>query len=115
VPPAPDGDLTAYLGSLERVLAMAPARILPAHGPVVDDPCALLRQYLAHRRQREREIVEALRHGDAEPETIVTRVYKELKDELRSRARETVTAHLEKLEREGRAACRNGQWQLIEG
>ena len=114
VPPAPHGDLTAYLGSLERVLAMAPARILPAHGPVVDDPCALLREYLAHRRQREREIVEALRHGDTEPETIVARVYKELKDELRSRARETVTAHLEKLEREGKAACRNGEWRLIE-
>jgi glyoxylase-like metal-dependent hydrolase (beta-lactamase superfamily II) len=114
VPPAPYGDLTGYLRSLERVLSLDPARILPAHGPVIRAPDALLRRYIAHRRQREDAIVDALRHGETEPAAIVARVYTDLQDELRLRARETVMAHLEKLEREGRARCRNGEWRLVE-
>ena len=114
VPPAPYGDLAGYLSSLERVLALNPVRILPAHGPVIDDPGSLLRRYLAHRRERENQIIEAVRSGDTRLEAIVSRIYSGLSDELLSRARETVTAHLQKLEREGRAACRDDVWHMIE-
>jgi glyoxylase-like metal-dependent hydrolase (beta-lactamase superfamily II) len=114
VPPAPLGDLADYLASLERVLALNPLRILPAHGAVIDNPTALLRSYLAHRRKRESEIIEAVRVGDRRIETIVGRVYEGLTDELLARARETVAAHLQKLEREGRAACRDDVWHIIE-
>jgi glyoxylase-like metal-dependent hydrolase (beta-lactamase superfamily II) len=113
VPPAPHGDLAAYLASLERVRAMDPARILPAHGRVIDDPHKLLNYYLAHRRDRENQIVEAIRGGDTQPDAIVARVYADLKVELQSRARETVVAHLQKLEREGRAIQRNGHWSVV--
>jgi Beta-lactamase associated winged helix domain len=92
---------------------MDPARILPAHGRVIDDPHKLLNHYLAHRRDRENQIVEAIRGGDTEPDAIVARVYADLKVELQSRARETVVAHLQKLEREGRAIQRNGHWSVV--
>jgi glyoxylase-like metal-dependent hydrolase (beta-lactamase superfamily II) len=114
VPPAPLGDLADYLASLERVLALNPLRILPAHGAVIDNPTALLRSYLAHRRKRESEIIEAVRLGDRRIEAIVSRVYEGLTDELQARARETVVAHLQKLEREGRAACHDDVWNIIE-
>jgi glyoxylase-like metal-dependent hydrolase (beta-lactamase superfamily II) len=114
VPPAPLGDLTRYLASLERVLALNPMRILPAHGEVIDNPTVVLRSYIAHRRKRESQIIEALRLGDRRIKAIVSRVYEGLTDELRPRARETVAAHLEKLEREGKAACRNDEWHIIE-
>ena len=57
------GDLAAYLASLERVLALEPARLLPAHGPVIDDPERVLRGYIEHRREREQQILDALRVG----------------------------------------------------
>jgi endoribonuclease LACTB2 len=75
---------------------------------------AILLTYIAHRRKRESEIIEAVRHGDRQIEAIVSRVYKGLTDELLPRARETVAAHLQKLEREGKAACRDDAWHIIE-
>ena len=94
------------------MLALNPLRILPAHGAVIDNPTALLRSYLAHRRKRESEIIEAVRLGDRRIEAIVSRVY-ELTDELLARARNSCRASAE-LEREGRAACRDDVWHIIE-
>jgi glyoxylase-like metal-dependent hydrolase (beta-lactamase superfamily II) len=114
VPPAPFGDLADYLASLDLVLALNPRRILPAHGAGIDNPAVLLRSSIAHRRKRESEILEAVRLGDRRIEAIVSRVYEGLTDELLPRARETVAAHLQKLEREGRAACSDDVWHIIE-
>jgi glyoxylase-like metal-dependent hydrolase (beta-lactamase superfamily II) len=112
IPATMHGDLAAYLASLERVIALEPARLFPAHGPVIDDPVRLLRSYLQHRRDREDQIVDALRAGAATPDEIVLRVYQGLAESLRPLARESVTAHLIKLEREGRAHFRE-TWQLL--
>lgn len=114
VPPNLQGDLIAYLQSLERVLALGPARLLPAHGPVIDDPASVLRGYLEHRRERERQIVAVLREGVARPEDIVVRLYRGLKETLVPMARESVLSHLIKLEREGRAARREEAWHMID-
>ncbi len=114
IPSSADGDAAAYLNSLERVRALNPSRILPAHGPVIEEPASLLRTYIRHRRQREGQIVDALRGGDNEPDAIVARIYQRLDDTLRARARETVIAHLRKLEREGRVALHNDSWHMIE-
>ena len=54
IPSALGGDLIAYIRSLERVMALNPSQIFPAHGPVITNPGVLLRGYLAHRQQRER-------------------------------------------------------------
>jgi glyoxylase-like metal-dependent hydrolase (beta-lactamase superfamily II) len=113
IPAAHEGDLTAYLASIERILALQPARLLPAHGPVIEDPARLLHAYVAHRREREEQIVEALRAGDATAEAIVARVYAGLPAPLADAARESVTAHLVKLQREGRVRRVGDDWHII--
>lgn len=114
IPPNLRGDLTDYLASLERVLALKPARLLPSHGPVIDDPDVVLRGYIEHRREREEQILTALRAGEATPEALVPLIYRGLKEALLQVARETVLAHLIKLEREGRAGRRDDLWHIIE-
>lgn len=112
--PAIYGDLAAYLASLERVLALAPARILPAHGPVIDDPESLLRAYIAHRLEREQQIIDALRRGDRRVDAIVARLYQGLGEDLLARAQETVGAHLRKLEHDGRAGRHGDEWHIVQ-
>lgn len=114
IPASPHGDLDAYLRSIERVVALQPARILPAHGPEIDDPLTLLHSYLTHRRERETQIVEALRRGETCVDAIVAGIYTGLRRDLLPRARETVIAHLEKLEHEGKARRHDDTWHIIE-
>jgi glyoxylase-like metal-dependent hydrolase (beta-lactamase superfamily II) len=106
------GDLGRYLASLERLLSLAPRRLLPAHGPAIDDPHTILTGYLEHRRQRERQVVEALRAGHASVQAIAESIYDGLAPALMPAAQENVRAHLEKLKTEGRAADDNGRWTL---
>jgi glyoxylase-like metal-dependent hydrolase (beta-lactamase superfamily II) len=114
IPPNLQGDLIAYLASLERVLALRPAQLLPAHGAVIDDPERVLRGYIEHRREREEQIVALLRDGESSPEAMVARVYRGLKETLVPMARESVLAHLLKLEREGRAGRSGDAWHIME-
>lgn len=114
IPTRLQGDLVAYLASLERVIALEPERMFPAHGAVIDRPLPLLRSYLEHRRQREEQIVDALRRGYATPAAIVERVYAGLRESLAPMAAESVTAHLEKLEREGRARRDGDCWRAAD-
>ena len=114
IPPNLQGDLADYLASIERVRALRPARLLPAHGEVIGDPEAVLRGYLEHRHEREEQVLAALRAGTATPEAIVPLVYRALDDRLMQVARETVLAHLIKLEREGRAVRRGSSWHIME-
>lgn len=102
--PSQGGDLLDYLASLEKLLALGIRRIYPAHGPCIEDGPAKLRQYLAHRQQREAQIVEALAEiGPARAPELVARIYTDVPKALHDAAAESVTAHLLKLEREGRA------------
>ena len=78
IPASRGGSLAQYLASLRRVLALAPARMLPAHGRAIDDPAAVLSQHLEHRLRREDQIVAALRAGDRRPLAIVDRLYEGL-------------------------------------
>src|SRR5206468_1724617 len=64
------GNLRQYLESLDRLLTLAPAQLLPAHGPTVSDPRALLTAYLDHRLMREHQVIEALRAGRSDVQTI---------------------------------------------
>ena len=108
------GDLIDYMASLERVRALRPAQLLPAHGPVIDDPEALLQRYVNHRRQRERQVMEALRDGLTDPPAIVTRMYPSLSGDLVKLAEEGVLAQLVKLVREGRARRDGDAWHIME-
>ena len=72
----PEGDLAAYMATLDRVEALAPARILPAHGPPIEDPLPAVRRYRAHRHERIEQVVRALRAaGPARPAQLLDAVY----------------------------------------
>ena len=106
------GDLGQYLQSLQRLLTLAPRRLLPAHGPEVADPEPLLRSYIEHRLVREAQVIAALLAGrDAVP-AIVESIYDGLSSALLPAAAENVQAHLEKLRRDGRAMERDGRWMI---
>ena len=106
------GDLAQYLASLERLIVLGPRVLLPAHGTRIDDPQAVLTAYLAHRRMREHQVLDALRTGHATVEAIADCIYDDLDPALTPAARENVRAHLEKLRTEGRAAEHGHRWQL---
>jgi len=114
IPSSLGGDLAEYIRSLERVIALNPARIMPAHGPVITDPVAVLGGYIERRRARERQVIDALRAGDETAASIVARVYPELDKALVPRAEQTVVAHLVKLERDGVARRTEDAWHMIE-
>jgi glyoxylase-like metal-dependent hydrolase (beta-lactamase superfamily II) len=112
IPAGRGGDLAQYLESLGRVRALGPRRLLPGHGPAIDDPDGVIDEYLRHRAEREAQIVEALRAGCTTPEEIVRRVYAGLEPALLAAAVESVTAHLIKLKNEDRVREREGVWSL---
>jgi NADH-quinone oxidoreductase subunit D len=97
----PDGDLAAYLDSLEVLLRVVHEHgviaILPGHGPVVDDPEGVLRHYREHRHQRLDQVREALRHGDRTPAEVVARVYADVHRSVWPAAEQSVRAQLDYL------------------
>jgi len=112
IPASRGGDLRAYLESLRRVRDLRPRRLLPGHGPVIEEPEALIAQYLAHRAQREVQVVDALRRGHGAPEDMVTDIYGSLPSGLVAAAADSVLAHLKKLEADGVAEQAGGRWKL---
>ena len=110
IPASHRGSLADYLRSLDRLLALGAVRALPAHGPVIDDPEALIRHYIEHRAQRESQVREALDEGAGTIDQLLARIYPGLQPALEPMARESLLAHLIKLEDEGRAERRDAGW-----
>ena len=115
--PNQNGDLGQYMASLARLLALAPRRIYPAHGPVIEDGVAKLREYIAHRHDRERQILAALEAGPASVMQIVKIVYAAYPEALHPAAAQSTSQHLRKLAREGRvrasaADALSARWTL---
>lgn len=104
----PDGDMADYMASLRRLAALPARALYPGHGPMLVHPAAKLAEYLAHREQRERQVLDALRAGDDTPMAIVRRVYADVDEALHGAAARSVHAHLEKLVRDG-AVTRDGE------
>jgi glyoxylase-like metal-dependent hydrolase (beta-lactamase superfamily II) len=107
----PDGDMTAYFASLERLLVLDPAItvIAPGHGALMPAPRLVIEGYLQHRRAREDAIVTSLRaRGGARIEDIVSDVYTDVPASLHPIARFSVWAHLRKLGEEGLATSDDG-------
>lgn len=113
IPASAGGSLTAYLASLARVAALEPVRALPAHGPVIDDPLALIASYVRHRQLREAQVLEALAAGDATPAGIAVRLYPMLEPALVPMAHESVLAHLVKLADDGRVVRDGERWAAL--
>ena len=106
--PPDDGDLGVYLASLRRLLDVDIQRIYPGHGPVLEPARPVIEQYIAHRLDRERQILAALGAGAETVGEIVARVYREVAPALHPVARLSVQSHLVKLEREERVRRRPG-------
>ena len=99
----PDGHMGDYIASLRTLRAKDPKRIFPAHGPVREDAVALIEEYIAHRLERERQVLDALAAGATTPAEMRARIYPDLDERLHRAAEIQITAHLIKLQEEGRA------------
>jgi glyoxylase-like metal-dependent hydrolase (beta-lactamase superfamily II)/8-oxo-dGTP pyrophosphatase MutT (NUDIX family) len=99
----PQGSVRDYLGSLERYRRLLPrVRVLfGGHGAAVGNPRAKIEEYIAHRLEREANILKAVREGASTPREIVERVYADVPAKLHAMAERAVLAHLEKLEEDG--------------
>jgi glyoxylase-like metal-dependent hydrolase (beta-lactamase superfamily II) len=101
-------DAAAYMSSLEKVRALSPGHICPGHGDEIPDAVGMVDAYIAHRREREVQIVEAVGAGASSPRDIVDVVYAGLDPALVPAAQHQVMAQLEKLISEGRVALSAG-------
>ena len=90
----PEGDMADYMASLHRLAGQAWSRLLPGHGKPVDTPAARIAELIAHRRQREAQILAALATGPATPDEITARVYHDTPRHLWPAALRNVLAHL---------------------
>jgi glyoxylase-like metal-dependent hydrolase (beta-lactamase superfamily II) len=113
IPGSRGGDLAAYLRSLERVRALDARLLLPGHGRPIEDAAALIDAYVAHRQERDAQVLDALRSGCTTVEAIVGRVYPDLRADLIWAAEETVRAHLHKLAAERRVAEGTAGWRVL--
>jgi endoribonuclease LACTB2 len=106
-----EGDMAVYLASLERLLARPAMALLPAHGPMIADGHAKLREYIAHRLQREAKVAAALREQPRTLAELVADAYDDAPRALWGLAERSMLAHLVKLARERRATDEgDGRW-----
>ena len=112
----PDGDMRAYLASLEKLLAEDIAIIAPGHGYLIGAPHKEVRRLVVHRLAREAKVAAALeRRGAATLEELVADVYDDVSPRLHPVAMRSLTAHLDKLVTDGRARQASGRYILIAG
>jgi glyoxylase-like metal-dependent hydrolase (beta-lactamase superfamily II) len=97
-----EGSLSAYLESLRRLRSLDLEVLCPGHGPYVWDPAAKLDEYVAHRLDRERRLLEALDAGLRTEDELLDAAWPEVPTELRGAAALTLRAHMEKLSEESR-------------
>jgi glyoxylase-like metal-dependent hydrolase (beta-lactamase superfamily II) len=104
----PDGDMGAYLASLEKVRKLRLRSIAPGHGQLIPEPFPIIDEYIAHRLDRERQVIDVLdRLGPATIDQLVPEIYVELVDELVPLAGRQAHAHLRKLVDDGRVKAKD--------
>ncbi len=101
----PDGDMAAYLESLEKVRLKRLRAIAPGHGHLITEPYEKIDEYVAHRLEREAQVLAAVQEaGTTTIDEIVAQLYPALIEELVPRAKQSVHAHLRKLVDDGKVA-----------
>ena len=113
----PDGDMGAYVASLEKLLARDDLRYWPTHGPAIREPKRFVRALAAHRRQRETQIEDCVRAGLTMIPQMVERMYAGVPRNLHAAAAHTVLAHIIHMVETGRLKTdglpsRNGSYRL---
>ncbi len=98
----PDGDMTAYLESLESLKKLRLKRIAPAHGYVIEEPKIVVPEYINHRLSREAEILKAIGKNTMSADEIIEAVYGEIDPDMAELTSNNVLAHLAKLRKDGK-------------
>ena len=108
-------DLGAYMRSLARIRDLSNLHVIcPGHGPLIHEPVQVIDQYIAHRNDREREVLDALSTGEALTSwQIMERLYVDIDPRLRRAADGNVRSHLVKLEEEGRLRVEPGKPRVL--
>jgi glyoxylase-like metal-dependent hydrolase (beta-lactamase superfamily II) len=110
----PDGEMAAYLHSLEKLGGYDFERIAPGHGEILEHGKQVIEHLRAHRLARESKVLGAIGEG-ATLDELTPKVYDDVPRERHEWAKLTLRAHLIKLEREGRVAERNGVFRIERG
>lgn len=101
----PDGDMAAYLHSLEKLLTRDDAVYYPTHGNPIRDPQRHVRDFIAHRRDREDQILTCIAEGYDMIARMVPAMYRDVPEKLHAAAARSVLAHLVQMTAEGRVTC----------
>ena len=97
----PDGDMSDYMESLDRLAARPESRLLPGHGPPVEHAHDRIAELRRHRLAREAAILERIYAGDSTIPAMVASIYRDVDPNLHPAAARSVLAHLEVLVRRG--------------
>jgi glyoxylase-like metal-dependent hydrolase (beta-lactamase superfamily II) len=108
----PDGDMGAYLASLEKLKARDDRIFYPTHGSPIAAPRDWLEQLIAHRRLREEQILAALAQGAHTISELTEKLYPALEPVLRPAAAQQVAAHLVHLQSRHQTVSGGGRWYL---
>lgn len=106
----PDGDMAAYMQSLQLLLGRHEQRYLPTHGPAITEPQRFVRGLIAHRKQREQQILKLLGHAPQSIEELVPQMYQAVDRQLWPAAGRSVLAHLVDLQARGRVRAQGANW-----
>ena len=90
----PDGDLGSFMKSLEKLALRKEEKYYPGHGKPINHPLAMVKAQLAHRREREKQILRSLEEAPKKPTEIVNEIYKDINPLLKKAALRNVFAHL---------------------
>ncbi len=101
----PDGDMKAYMESLDLLVERGDKVLWPAHGDAIRDPAPFLKEFIAHRHAREAQIAECIRDDLNDIRTMVKRMYADVDERLHRPAAMSVLAHLQHMVATGRATC----------
>ena len=111
----PDGDMRAYLASLDKLLREDIAIIAPGHGYLIGAPHQEVRRLVAHRLGREQKVVRALQQlGEASLEELLPVVYDDVPARIHRVAARSLTAHLDKLAADGAVRAAGERYRLVE-
>jgi len=108
----PDGDMAAYIHSLDKLIAYDFERIAPGHGELMTQGKRVVELLRAHRMQREAKVLRCLASAST-LDTLVPAVYDDVPAERHGWARLTLQAHLIKLARESKVSEHEGVWRVV--
>jgi glyoxylase-like metal-dependent hydrolase (beta-lactamase superfamily II) len=108
----PDGDMSDYMTSLQKLYTRDDRIYLPAHGPAVEKPQQLVRGMIGHRRSREKQILKQIGEGRTRIGEMVPHMYKGLDERLRPAASRSIHAHLIDLAARGMVMQDGEVWTL---